>query len=208
MSIGVFIPTLGRPHALQRAADNVHLATKTPHTIVFVVDPDDGESRDAAVATGELTLVYNHEPCFAGKLQTAYEATTDEFILAGNDDFDFQQGWDTIALDAMNGVDVVGIFDGRGTDATMFIRRSYIDEIGGVIDMPPGRLYYPYSHNFCDTEFRETATTRGRYKSCPESVILHMHPDFGLAELDETYKKSRATFNADAAIFISRRYLW
>ena len=206
--IGLYFPTLGRSGVLGRVAENADSATKTEHTIVFVVEPDDEASRDAAVATGQLTLVNAHERSYAGAFQTAYEATSDEFFLMGNDDFDFQPGWDVPALAAMENADMVGINDsGSGCNAIMLIRRSYIEEQSGVIDMP-NQVLFPYQHNYCDTELRETAIARGRFVSCPESVIVHLHPDFGKAELDETYQKSRATFNADAAMYSSRKHLW
>jgi hypothetical protein len=208
MSIGIIIPTLGRSGVLQRVAENADLATKHEHTIVFIVEPDDEASRDAAVATGQLTLVNAHERSYAGAFQTAYEATDDEFFVMGNDDFDFQDGWDIPALEAMTDADVVGINDGgSGCNAIMLIRRSYIESESGVIDMP-NRVLYPYQHNYCDTELRETAIARGRFVACPESVIVHMHPDFGKAEMDEVYAKSRATFGADAETFRSRSFLW
>jgi hypothetical protein len=87
------------------------------------------------------------------------------------------------------------------------VRRSYIVEQSGVIDMP-GRVNFPYRHNFVDTEFHATAAARGVFAAAPDALILHKHPDFGWAAEDDTYRKSRAVFHLDAATFESRRPLW
>lgn len=209
--IGIYCPTLGRPDAPQKLVTSVAAATVFPHRVVFVVEDHDPVQFDAALATGCLTLVNDYEPSYSNSIQTAFEQLPSEYFIAANDDFDFQPGWDTEALAAMaDGIDVVGVHDGspgcRFTTISL-VRRSYVLERSGVIDMP-GRVFYPYRHNFADDEFHGTATAHGVFTAAPSSVVLHRHPDFGLAAEDATYQKSRAQFGADAATFGSRRHLW
>jgi glycosyltransferase involved in cell wall biosynthesis len=208
--VGVYIPTLGRPHALERVAQSVRDAARVPYTIAFVVEPDDLESHAAALKTGALVFVNEYERTYSGAFQTAYENTRDEFFVNANDDFAFQPGWDVAALTAMrdDGADVVGIHDaGASTNAILLIRRAYVIERSSVVDMP-GRVFFPYEHNYCDTELRETAMARGRYTACPASVIEHVHPDFGKAEIDDTYRKGRAHAEEDRIVYESRQHLW
>lgn len=208
--IDILIPTYKRAAKLQRVVDNIREVSGTPHRILFIYETDDEESKDAALACGADAALNPWEPSFSNALQTGYEVTKNPFFLPANDDFDFQQGWDIAALDAMAdpAVQVVGIADGAGScTAITLIRRSYIETQSGVIDMP-NRVFYPYNHNYVDTEFAATAKARGVLKEVPESVIVHMHPCWGLSDFDATYTKNQQTMSADGATFNSRAYLW
>lgn len=209
--IAIYCPTYGRPGSLQRLVDNVSAVTTTPHRVVFVVESDDSASSEAASATGATVLYNEGDPGYPGSIQTAFDNDDSEFFVTANDDFDFQAGWDTEALAKMvEGVCVVGLNDGSGNgvlSTIAFVRRSYIVEQSGVVDMP-GRVFGPYGHNFADTEFYATAVGRGVFASAPESVVVHMHPDFGRGQWDGTYHRSRTMFGRDARTFSSRRHLW
>lgn len=210
--IGIYVPTLGRPHKLQALVDNIHQATRTPHGIVFVTERDDPESLRAALATGANAIVNRYEPSYSNALQTAYETFNHPYFVGANDDFDFQPGWDVEALSVMRapGVMVVGIDDGGPScdySTISLIDRRYIDEQSGVADMPR-RVNYPYKHNYADTEFFHTAVSRGVFKAATRSVIKHRHPDFGGVDLDDTYRKSQASLSEDGATFNSRAHLW
>lgn len=211
--IGVYVPTLGRPHVLQRLVDNIAGATVTPCEIVLVTEAHDPESQVAAAATGATVLVNKYAPpSYSNSIQTAYERDDAPYFICANDDFDFQPGWDTAALEAMqdSSVHVVGIHDGYAGcrySTICLVDRRYIVALSGVIGIP-NRVQYPYLHNYVDTEFYFTAVKRGVFRACPASVILHRHPDFGHAEPDDTYRKSQATAAVDAETFAARAHLW
>lgn len=210
--IGVYVPTLGRPERLQQVADNIHAATSIRHRIIFVVEDHDVASLEAGRLTGERTLVNHDEPSYSNALQTAYEDDDCPYFIGGNDDFDFSVGWDVAAMQVMSqpGVQVVGIYDGNPSceySTISLVDRKYIEEQSGVIDMP-GRVNYPYKHNYVDTEFFLTARKRGVFAKAPESIIIHRHPDFGHGSLDRTYMKSRNSMGQDAETFQSRAHLW
>jgi hypothetical protein len=209
--IGIYVPTLGRPHVLQRLVNNIHASTTLPHRIIFVVEPHDEESLNAAWQTGELVSINEGSPSYSNSLQTAYDLDNSDYFIGANDDFDFFPNWDTEAMKVMgNGVMVVGIHDGSpqcGFSTISLVDRRYIGTMSGVIDIP-NRVNYPYRHNYVDTEFHATAVKRGVFAPAPNSVILHKHPDWGHAEDDETYRKSQATMSLDATTFASRTHLW
>lgn len=209
--IGIYIPTLGRPHALQRVVDNIAASTVTPCRVVFVTEKTDLDSTLAAEATGAAVMVNEYDGSYSNSIQTAYERDDSPGFIAANDDFDFQPGWDVAARETMReGAQVVGIHDGyQGCQFTTIclVDRRYIVEQSGVIDIP-NRVQYPYRHNYGDTEFHATAVRRGVFRACPGSMILHRHPDFGHAEQDTTYRKSQATAGEDAVTFASRAHLW
>lgn len=209
--VGVYVPTLGRPHVLQRVVDNIRAATRSPHRIVFVTEPHDTDSYAAAAATGASVMTNQGSPSYSNSLQTAYERDDCPFFIAANDDFDFQPGWDLPALALMHGQTmVVGLHDGSpqcGFSTISLVDRRYIVEMSGVIDIP-NRVMFPYLHNYVDTEFYFTARKRGVFAACPDSVVLHKHPDWGFAETDDTYRKSQQSLPTDATTFASRTHLW
>lgn len=54
----------------------------------------------------------------------------------------------------------------------------------------------------------ETATARDVFAPCLESVVEHIHPDFGGREPDDTWNKTRRAVAQDHALFSERRKLW
>jgi len=209
--IGIYIPTLGRPHALQRVVANIKDSTSLPHKIIFVTELHDPESLDAAWNTGAIGIINEGSPSYSNSLQTAYEYDDSPYFIGANDDFDFFPNWDTEAMKVMgDGVMVVGIHDGSpqcGFSTISLVDRRYIETQSGVIDIP-NRVNFPYRHNYVDTEFHATAVRRGVFAPAPNSVILHKHPDWGHAEDDDTYRKSQASLPLDSVTFASRTHLW
>ncbi len=215
--IAVYVPTLRRPSRLQPLVDNIRAASTVETNIVFVTEPGDTESHEAALATGCWALRNKFpEASYSNALQTAYESPVGRqpYFIGANDDFDFQPGWDTAALDLIDKhegfIKVVGINDGN--DGCVYttislVMRSYIETQSGVIDMP-NRVNYPYKHNYVDTEFAATAKKRCVFAPCPESVIIHRHPDWGYGDLDPVYLKNKDSSSADGATFSERARLW
>ena len=109
------------------------------------------------------------------------------------------------------GASVVALNDGSGTPNRMqtiaLVRREYIKRESGVIDMP-NRVFYPYRHNYVDTEFYCTALARGALVECPDSVVVHRHPDWGHAQDDATYQRGQETLSEDRETFSARAHLW
>lgn len=202
------MPTLGRPGSLQRLVDNIRDTTASKHQVVFVTEVGDLASARAAVATGATVLVNGREPSYSNAIQTAYEAVRAPVFIAANDDFEFTPGWDEQALDTLaGGALVAGIFDGAsGHMAISLVARSYIEDQSGVVDMP-NRVFFPYRHNYVDTEFYWTAVKRGVFRESA-AVIKHLHPDWGYAVQDNTYLKGQSTLAEDSRTFASRRHLW
>ncbi len=109
---------------------------------------------------------------------------------------------------------VLGAHDGNPKTrfyTVFFIKRQYIEEQSGVIDMK-NRVFYPYHHNYQDTEFTETAISRGVWDHIDTPCIEHHNPGlahlFGEIEIDDTYKKNDRLEGQDAAMYYSRMKLW
>ena len=207
--IGVYVPTYGRPQSSSRLVDNLRESTSTLYRLIFVCDRQ--EDYTACAATGSDTLLNTGEG-YSDAVQTAYEADESDLFLAGNDDFDFQPGWDTAAIACLeHGAMVACLNDGSLSPnrfkTVALVRRSYIEQHSGVVDMP-NRVFFPYRHNYVDTEFHATAWARGVAVDCESSVVIHRHPDWGLAQDDATYRRSKSRLGEDGSTFDSRAHLW
>lgn len=216
MTLGIYIPTLGRPHKLQAVADNIKAATRSEYKLYWGVEPEDRESILAAKDTGHAVILNEYGPSYSHALQTIYEQTAEPVFFWGNDDFYFLDGWDEAPMRKLSerpDISVLGVHDGNPHTkyySMSFVRRKYIEEQSGVIGMP-NRVMYPYHHNFVDDELTETAKLRGVWDWCEGPCIEHQHPSFtwlGTYATDLTYAKNDRRFVEDMNTFRERSKLW
>lgn len=206
--LGIWLPTLKRPHILQAVATNVEQATKNAYKLYFGCEPEDIASIEAAEATGHSVVVNKYSGGYSNTIQTIYEQAKEPIFFFANDDFNFLPGWDIEPLKFMDEhpeIMVLGAHDGTSapTYSTIsFIRRKYIEDMSGVADMP-NRVFYPYNHNYQDTELARTAQSRGVWAKLEIPCIEHSH-----RESDEVYEKNSATYWKDHETFQSRKHLF
>lgn len=215
MTLGVYIPTLGRANKLQAVADNLKENTKSPYKLYWCVEEHDTDSIDKALATGAKVIINKRKPTYSDALQEIYEQTDEEIFLWGNDDFYFLPNWDEQPLEMMEdkGISVLGLHDGNPKTkywSISLVRRKYIEEQSGVVDMP-NRVLYPYNHNYVDDELAGTAISRGVWAACMTPCILHQHHSFkwlGDFPHDATYAKNDKKFAEDSEMYNIRVRLW
>lgn len=202
--LALWCPTYKRPHMLQKVADNIKRSTRNSFQLYWGCEPHDTEGIAAAKATGYPVVINKGPMGYADTIQAMYEASKEPIAFHANDDFHFPEGWDVLPLAMMRKnpeIMVLGADDGMDhvTYLTIsFIRRRYIEEQSGVIDMP-NRVFYPYKHNFQDTEFSQTAQKRGVWAKCEAPCIKHLR-----LESDETYRKNEETFPLDQITYNAR----
>jgi hypothetical protein len=206
----VLVPVLGRPH---RAAAAIEAFTSTlPGVrVCFVPDEDDLPEIEAIEAAGgEILCRLNAN--YATKINTAIRLTDEPLIFLGADDLIPKPGWFEAALAHMkDGIEVVGVNDlilragVRTTHATHFLMTRKYAELPTISD-DPGPLCELYDHSCVDDELAGTAKHRHTYVYAEDAVVVHMHPDNGTAELDDTYRKARRHLRDDRRIWKSRRY--
>lgn len=215
--ISILVPTLGRPWAIGPLACNV--ADVTPagvYELVFVVDHDDQDSREAAEQAGGMTVVVVHDGTYPVKIHAAYEASSMPFVVPTADDVVFHEGWyEAFEAAIEDGVDVLGTSDltpitADGRHATMpIIRRSYIEEPGAAWAETGTVFHRGYHHGWVETETCQLAMHRGVWKFTDRCVIEHKHPDWGTRPADETDRKgNQAHKGHDYALFTERQRQW
>lgn len=216
MTLGVYIPTYGRPNKLQQVADNLKEATQGEWNLYWCCEENDPESINSALKTGAKVIINKRKPTYSDALQEIYEQTDEEIFLWGNDDFHFLKNWNEQPLEIMKnnkGIGVLGLHDGNPYTkywSISLVRRKYIEEQSGVIDIP-NRVLYPYNHNYVDDELTATAIKREVWQKCMAPCIQHQHHSFkwlGDFPHDATYAKNDKKIAEDNETYHSRVHLW
>lgn len=214
-SLVVVVPTRGRAHALKSLALEFK-ATTPAHRMLFVVDPDDPQSFRLGREVGDV-LVTVSRLSYAAKANRAIERSTEPFLLFAADDVKPHPGWfeaahalmsEEVGFVSTNDLGSERVMDGEYATCPL-VARSYAEQ--GTIDGGPGVFHEGYHHNPADIEASETAKHRGAFAYCPESVVEHMHPNYGKAEVDQTYLEggmNEEANEADAVLFAERSALW
>lgn len=213
--LGIYIPSYGRPDSIAKVVKNLRETTKYKYKLYWGLEKHDTASIQAAKKLKQTVIYNTGDPKYSDALQAIYEATDEPIFLWGNDDFHFLENWDEKPLEMMQdeNIGVLGLHDGNpktGFTAIALVRRKYIEEESGVVDMP-NRVLYPYNHNFVDNELTATAQSRGKWAACNAPCIEHQHPSFtwlGDFPTDDTYKKNDSKFIEDAETYNDRIHLW
>lgn len=211
-TFAIWLPTFHRPHKLEAVIENIRKATKNPYELYFGVEPEDMGTQEELRHLQQKMIINEYDAGYSNTIQTIYENTHEPIWFHANDDFIFLPNWDEhpIAMFETESVKVVGVPQNeadKSYSAICFARRSYIEEDSGVIDMP-NRVFYPYHHNYIDTEFTRTAQHRNVWAASSTPCIDHDHPGIKGGEKDEVYKKNDATATIDEQTFKSRQHLW
>lgn len=206
--LGIYLPTWHRPNKLQEVATNIEQATHGSFTLYWGVEPDDTESIKAAKKTGHPVIINTGNQGYSDTVQSIYEKASEPIFFHANDDFVFPKDWNKAPMEMFKNrpdLYVVGAMDGTSNQSgstICFIRRAYIKRHSGVVDIP-NRVFYPYNHNFQDTEFTKTAQMRGMWDVCLEPCIIHKREGD-----DETYQKNNATYHLDNTVYDQRKRLF
>lgn len=213
--IDIIIPTLGRALNLPLLVANITETTPTAHRVVLILDSDDHPSWDAT--EGLDVLAVEHGGSYPVKTNAGVFGSSSPFVLLTGDDVIFHAGWLEPALAAFadKTIQVVGTRDlspitADGSHVTMpILRRAYIRGQGAAWKEPGSCLHEGYHHNYSETETWQLAQHRGVARFIPESVIEHLHPDWGKRHLDSTDARGgQANKQHDHDLFNRRRSEW
>ena len=214
--IAILVPVLGRAHQIQPLLQSIDGSTVAEHQVVLIFSPDD-EAIHAAKGTSATVLTTSWpagKADYAKKLTLGYQQTTEPWLFQGATDLVFHPDWDTAALTVAKrtGVGVIGTNDlgnplvKRGMHSThSLIARDYIETHGGTADNSGLIFSEAYDHQYSDSEFIETARRRRQFAFSKKSIVEHLHPHWGKAEMDDTYEKAHRQTNQDQRLFMQRR---
>jgi hypothetical protein len=158
-------------------------------------------------------IVRSAQKSFACKVNHALSCSGHPWLFLCGDDVKFHPGWlDHAQQTARNeNAKVVGTNDWgnqrviAGDHAThMLIARDYIDEHGASWDGPGVVCHEGYRHWFVDDEIVTAAKQRGVWAPSLSSVVEHLHPAWGKADVDDTYRLGQSYAERDQKLFRKR----
>jgi len=216
-STAVIVPVLGRPQNAAPFMESLRASGAELAKVYAIVDFDDAATEDAWADAGAATIRFydenRHPGTFAEKVNLAYKVTNEPWLFLVGDDVRFQPGWlDHAQHAARDGAHVIGTNDlhnplvTSGETAThLLIRRNYIDERGASWDGPKVVCHEGYRHNFPDNEIVTVAKQRDVWVFAKHSEVEHLHPLWGGAEPDDTYKLGASFYEQDEKLFEQRK---
>jgi len=217
--IDILIPVLGRPERAKPVHQSIWHNSALPRTVIFLCSRGDEAEIEACKQTGAIVhLIDGGDHEYARKINAGclLDFTKNQWVFLGADDLDFHPRWDMAAMQvyADTGKRVIGTNDlcnptvMRGLHSThSLVHKSYVED--GTIDEPGKLLHEGYHHNYCDTEFIETARMRGEWAFSPDSYVEHLHWICGKGEKqDSIYEKGQKDYHSDGRLYATRRKLW
>jgi glycosyltransferase involved in cell wall biosynthesis len=202
--IQIICPTYHRPQNLERlvrefgAAENIET--------IFVVHTEDLPTRIELQRLDQKYVIDFEKPSGVNASNRGYKAVTSEWFVLTQDDVVHHPGWLREASAAITtGITVVGFNDGATSWSTAWLMLRDQEFSPGN----PGVVFNPnYTKNYADNELNDYAKHRGVFVYASNALAEHLHPGFGKAELDHTYKRLEDDVGKDAALYQSRRHLW
>lgn len=217
--VAVVIPVLNRPSRVKPLVE-AFKASCSPEqaTLYIVAQTNDKAELEEIVRCADthpevfngvgIIVVSPDKQSWAKKVNESLSQTEEPWLFLGGDDLDFKPGWfEKLDPYLESEFSVIGTRDGHN-DSTLstahpVVRRDYAEKLG-TIDEPGKVVHDGYHHNFPDTELVATAMMRGRYKLALDVVIEHLHPLYGKAKLDDTYRLGQVNFGKDKALYNER----
>lgn len=215
--LAVLVPMLHRAHRVDPLLASLNLSTTVERTVLFLCSPGDDEVITEVRRHCFEPLVVDWQPGpgdYARKINLGVRETDEPMLFLAADDLRFHPGWFEAAKAVLApGIGVVGTNDLgsprvlAGEHAThSLVTREYAEL--GLIDGRPGLLNEDYAHEYVDDELVGTAKKRGAWAFARDSVVEHLHPSWGKAEMDDLYAAQRDRMRAGVGLYRMRRALW
>jgi hypothetical protein len=204
-SLAVIVPSRGRP---QNIKDLIYAMnqTKTTADLWVVCDDDDPELAGYQALGIENLLIFNRtQKGMARPLNLAVRLILQShkyshFAFLGDDHRPRTMYWDldfTNVLDQGLGM-VYGndLFQGENLPTAIGMHGTIVRELNGMV---PEGLFHLYLDNF----WKQIGLDIGALTYLPETIIEHMHPLAGKAQVDQGYVDVNAPeiYDADKIVF-------
>jgi glycosyltransferase involved in cell wall biosynthesis len=185
--ISLLHATRGRPAQAYQARAKWLDRAKNADAIEHIFAIDDDDETIGPFVTCRHVMNPGAGPVAAWN--AAAKFSKGEILIQLSDDWEPPMHWDQLILDKFAGTKspaVLAISDGHRTDELLCMailnRARYKQQ---------GHLFHPeFFSMFSDNHFTDRAYADGVVIDAKDIVIEHIHPAFGLAEIDETYARS------------------
>ena len=218
MELAILIPVLRRPQNVCPLLQSIEANTPMDmdYDVIFITSPGDVEEQQE-INKHVATLLHMDRPFenrgdYARKINYTYTQVQADWYFLGADDLSFHAGWYEAARAV--GKPVTGTNDLgnqrviRGEHAThSLVSRTYV-ETYGTIDQRGRVLHEGYPHEYVDDEFVETAKRRRSWGFAKDSIVEHLHPNWGKAPVDDIYMQQAQRMIRGRQLYQQRRRLW
>lgn len=207
--VAVMVPVLNRPQNAEPFMRSLRASTGLATVYALCSEDDDAKAWGAVGAQ----VVRTEGVTFAEKVNEGYPWTDEPWVMLTGDDVRFHPGWldHAQAVARSTGAKVIGTNDlgnprvMAGQHAThMLIDRDYIDEQGASWDGPGVVCHDGYRHWFVDDEIVAVAKQRGVFTVALTSIVEHLHPIWGKADDDDTYRLGQRHAERDQRTYLKR----
>jgi hypothetical protein len=220
--VAVLLPVLNRAHRVEPLLASLRASEcGVPLEPLFLASRGDRGELAALKSAGvryEIVGQASDSHQYPRKMNHGYRLACDEghaWSFTGADDLAFEPGWadEAVAVAAATGACVIGTDDranarvraGKHSTHTLF-SAEYRE--CGTVDEDDKLFHEGYHHWWADDECIQTAMFRGTFAFARHAVVRHLHPIYGGAEDDETYRRGQATVAEDKATYDARCWMW
>jgi hypothetical protein len=211
----ILLPMLGRPQHVAPLLDTIGETVPNAMTL-FLCSPHDWAVIDEIKQADRTYSEVPYYPIgdYARKINRGVSLTTHPLIFLGASDLAFHPDWFERAVEHLHpGIGVVGTND-LGNERVIagehsthsLVTRQYASL--GTVDAPAKLLHDGYHHEFVDDEFIETARSRNAFEMAPDSIVEHLHPNWGKGEPDPLYSQQQRRMAYGHRLYMHRRRLW
>jgi len=205
--VTILVPSLARPHQLDRVLANIDSVTRDHRILAAVSDESSAKvcSDNGVEYLFDCVCGYTDCDCdvrYVTRMNKLFRLVVTPYVFFGQDDVTFHDGWLDAAL--AQGCPVTIVNDGVNPVGTAaLVATDFIIEHGTRFDGVRGVPFFEgYHHNFADTEmFTVTDDVIGR---AHRSLVTH---DQG-RPMDATYALQADHYMEDQLLFNTRREQW
>jgi hypothetical protein len=221
INVAVLLPTRGRAEQMTERVSAL-LGQKTPRgvslTVYLSVEKGDKETVKAAGALAKkhkkavqivkrdngTSAVQGWNLAYAAAMSDGPEGP--DWLVLGADDVEWGEGWldEALKVAKETGAEFIGLYDGHHDLSDLaphyMVSAGFTSiHLGGVM-IPPAYTSWSF-----DRELTERAQGMGVYAPAHNARVIHSHPAWGTAEMDDTYKAGHAAHENDRAVFRDRK---
>lgn len=209
MKISLIHPSRNRAEKARKTLD--YWMSKASNTIeiehILSIDLDDSQIEDYKRLFKESTILISNNTCVVEATNIAAKKSTGDILIYFSDDFKCPDNWD-LRLNIAFGLDMDSPTLLKVDDC---LQKFHVE----VLTIPiMNRALYEKLGYFWHPEYRSMFVDEDLFHTCFNNYWMkcdlnlkfpHEHPCNGLAENDETYKKSAANWDQGKAVFSRRK---
>lgn len=202
MRISLIHPSRGRAKKARETYD--YWMSKSTSKVeiehILSIDLDDSQIDDYKRLFPNSTILISNNTCVVEATNIAAKKSTGDILIYFSDDFKCPDNWDISLMALYTDTPCLWKVDDclqrfEVAVLTIPIMNRALYEKLGYFWHPEYRSMFVDEHLYCICHKNEWLVM------CPELKFPHEHPCNGLAENDETYKKSAANWNQGKSLF-------